>query len=136
MSCLLHARYNMRMDVLEQTKTQTESGAIKRTWQVREADVPCIARGISGGGIRVVGSTERWGDRHEDVEIVKIQTAYNISKRDRIRNIRDSRGNIAWEDEGVDVVFDVLGSMPVLDPFGRIVEYDLMVTRAEVQGGQ
>lgn len=132
-SCLLSARFNMKMDVLKQEKYQTESGEISRHWVAKDEEVPCIARGISGGGIRVVGSTERWGDRHEDVEYVKIQTNYNVSKRDRIQNIRTSNGSLAWEDEGVGMVFDVVGSTPVLGPFGELIEYDVLVTKAEIQ---
>lgn len=132
-NCLLSARFNMVMDVLSQENFQTESGEINRRWLPKAADVACIARGISGGGIRVVGSTERWGDRHEDVEYVKIQTNYNLSKRDRVTNIRTCHGQLAWEDRGVSIVFDVVGSTPVIDPFGTLVEYDVLVTRAEIQ---
>lgn len=132
MYCLIHARFNMQMDVLEQTKVQGRSGEVIRTWATKETDVRCIARGISGGGIRVVGSTERWSDVHEDVEIVKIQTGYNLSKRDRIRNIRNSNGTLAWEDDGQDIVFEVVGSTPIMDPFGRLIEYDVMAMRAEI----
>lgn len=132
MNCLISARFNMKMDVLSQQKVQAESGEIIRTWLPKEQDVSCIARGIAGGGIRVVGSTERWGPTQEDVEYVKIQTTYNMTKRDRVTNIRGSNGTLAWEDDGVPIVFEVLGSSPVVNPFGQIVEYDILVTRAEV----
>lgn len=131
-SCLLSARFNMLMDVQSQEKYQSESGEIQRSWVTKDTDVSCIARGISGGGIRVVGSTERWGDRYEDVEYVKIQTNYNLSKRDRITNIRTSNGSLAWEDDGIAMVFDVVGSTPVVGPFGELIEYDVLVTKAEV----
>lgn len=133
MNCLIHGRYNMSFDVLHITRTQRESGEIVRQWVVGETGIPCIARGISGGGIRVVGSTERWGDTHEDVEVVKMQTSYNLSKRDRITNIRTSNGRLGWEDEGEATVFDVVGSTPIFDPFGALVEYDVLLMRAEVQ---
>lgn len=131
MSCMIHARYNMTMDVLVQTKTRdAQSGELKRAWtpDPGRMGVKCVARSITGGGIRVVGSTERWSEQYDDVEVVKIQTALPIQKRERITNIKDRRGNVAWGD-----VFEVYGSMPVLDPFGNIVEYDLLVQRADVQ---
>lgn len=131
--CLLSARFNMLMDVQTQEKYQTESGEIHRSWATKDTDVACIARGISGGGIRVVGSTERWGDRHEDVEYVKVQTKYNLSKRDRVTNIRSGNNRLAWEDNGEPIVFDVVGSTPVIGPFGDLVEYDVLLTRAEIQ---
>lgn len=132
-TCLLSARFNMLMDVMKQENYQSESGEIQRRWLVKDADVNCIARGISGGGIRVVGSTERWSETQDDVEYVKIQTNYNLSKRDRITNIRTGTGAVAWEDEGIPIIFDVVGSTPVIGPFGQLVEYDVLVTRAEVQ---
>lgn len=122
----------MTMDVMTQTVTQDESGELLREWTITEVGVPCVAAGISGGGIRVVGSIERWGNRYEDVEYVKIQCNYNLSKRDRITNIRTRQGQFAWEDEGVGMTFDVIGAMPVMDPFGRLVEYDILATKADV----
>lgn len=133
MSCLIHARYNMTFDRMTITITQKESGEIQRAWNVTEENIPCIARGISGNGIRVVGSTERWSDVYDDVEVVKMQTGINMSKRDRVRNIRASDGQLAWEDDGVGLEFEVVGSNAVLDPFGKIVEYDVLLMRAEVQ---
>lgn len=123
----------MSMDVLAQDNFQSESGEIQRTWLPKDVGVKCLARGISGGGIRVVGSTERWGDRYDDVEYVKIQTNYNVSKRDRVTNIKTSNGQLAWEDEGVPIIFDVVGSTPVVGAFGELLEYDVLVTRAEIQ---
>ena len=122
----------MVMDVFSQDNIQNESGEIQRSWVLKESDVPCIARGISGGGIRVVGSTERWGDRYEDVEYVKIQSGYNLSKRDRVGNIRGSGGLLAWENDSVPITFDVVGSTPVMGPFGELMEYDALVTKAEI----
>lgn len=132
MSCLAHARYTMTMDVLSQTKTQNESGEIVRNWSTKESDVPCIARGIAGGGIRVVGSIERWSSVYDDVEYVKIQCNYNLSKRDRITNIRTNQGTLAWEDDNIGTTFDIIGASPVMDPFGRLVEYDILATKADI----
>lgn len=123
----------MTFDLLTLTRIQNESGEIVRAWIPGQTGIKGIARGISGGGIRVVGSTERWGDVHEDVEIVRLQTDFNLSKRDRVSNIRDGSGVLAWEDDGISTIFDIAGAMPVFDPFGRLMEYDVLLMRAEVQ---
>lgn len=34
--------------------------------------IPCIARGIVDGGIRVAGTTERFGDTYENIDYVKM----------------------------------------------------------------
>jgi hypothetical protein len=131
--CLFAAKYTMTMDVYGETKSQSESGQIKRQWVLRASGVPCIARSIKGQGIRVVGSTERYGPNYENVEIVKIQTAFPTTKRDRISNILDARGNLTWQEDGVPLILEVAGALPILDGFGTLLEYDVISNRAEVQ---
>lgn len=133
MVCLTSARYTMTMDVYYEVTEQTESGQILRDWALEKAGVPCIARSVQGLGIRVVGSTERWGNDYDNVEIVKIQTKYLLSKRSRIRNIRDAAGNLTWQEGGTDIICEVLGSIPIIDGFGNLLEYDVMTTRADPQ---
>ncbi len=136
MSCLIQSTHNMLMDVYDQTKIiDPDSGEVAREWEsIKDPNVPCVARGIQGGGIRVVGSTERWSDIYEDVEIVRIQTGYPLKKSQRVRNIRAADGTIAWtEDDGTPTKFEVVGSSAIFDPFGYIVQYDSLLTRADKQ---
>lgn len=103
--------------------------------------IPCIARGIVDGGIRVAGTTERWGELYQSVDYVRMvfPKGYALTDRDRVTNIRDKYGNIIWLDEEVDVpgqtyratVFDVLGVTPIPDPFGRHIENVAMLQKAE-----
>lgn len=113
-----------------------------------ENRISCIARGIVDGGIRVAGTTERFGDSYENIDFVKMWTppSVRISKRDRVTNIRDPRGNIIWVDEEyVDIdednfmqakatVFNVNGVTPLLDAFNRHVENFVLLERAAVYG--
>lgn len=100
----------------------------------------CIARGIVDGGIRVAGTTERFGDSYENIDFVKIWFPANltITKRDRITNIMDSSGHIRWLDEESSVnpakatVFNVNGVTPLFDAFNRCVEQFALLERAEV----
>lgn len=134
MHCLVAAKYNMTFDVMRITVVQKDSGALDRAWTLAETGVPGMARGIQGQGVRVVGSTERWSDTYSDVEVVKLRTQFFLTKRDRVTNIRAHGGEIAWkEDSNTATKFEVLGSTPVLDPWGSIVEYDIMLQRAENQ---
>lgn len=97
--------------------------------------IDCLARGIVDGGIRVAGSTERFGDEYTNVEYVKLWTPARtrITKRDRITNIRAKRGgDVVWTDEdGAPVVFNVNGVTPLFDAFNRHVENYVMLERAE-----
>lgn len=103
----------------------------------------CQARGVITGGINVQGTAERWTAKgtYENVDTVTMTVPKNviISKRDRITDITNSNGDIVWrEEEGGSfrpTVFSVRGVTPVLDPFGSLVEWFVMLERASVQDG-
>lgn len=126
------------------------TGEIMNRWVPGEPDNPdtpevdptdvrtidCLARGIVDGGIRVAGSTERFGDTYENIEFVKLWVPQRVklTKRDRITNIRAKRGGeVIWTDEdGAPVVFNVNGISPLFDAFNRPVEKFVLLERAEV----
>lgn len=103
-------------------------------------DIDCLARGIVDGGIRVAGTTERFGDTYENIDFVKLWVpagGYVPTKRDRITNIREENGHIAWVDEesvadpAKSTVFNVNGVTPLFNAFNQVVEYFLLLERAE-----
>lgn len=166
--CLTSARFSMKADVLRQGRAETEfdptdvsgewvlqqnprSGEINRVWQSNpeSPDAPvgtpvlesfdCTARGIIDGGIRVAGTTERFGEMYQNIDYVKITfpASVKLSKRDRVTNIRDSSGKIIWKEEETPeappTVFNVMGVTPILDPFNRHIESFALLERADVQ---
>lgn len=162
--CLTSARFNMKADILrsgtvsENTEIPGEwvvehdpdSNEIIRKWvQVEDdPDTPeieglesfrCIARGIVDGGIRVVGTTERFSELYEAVDYVRIwfPARTPITRRDRITNIRGPKGNILWtEEERTDrapTVFNVVGVTPLPDPFGNHTESMALLERVSTQ---
>lgn len=129
-----------------------DSGEIVRVWQKNPQKDPdastgqpelysfkCIARGIVDGGIRVSGTTERFGEMYQNVDYIKVTFPANVklSKRDRITNVRDAAGNIIWREEEIKgsppTVFNVMGVTPILDPFNRLIESFALCERAERQ---
>jgi len=108
--------------------------------------ITCVARGIVDGGIRVAGTTERFGDTYENIDYVKmwVPASTKISKRDRVTNIKDPRGRIVWVDEEfvdprtVEVpratVFNVNGVTPLFNAFNRHTESFVLLERATVYG--
>lgn len=106
--------------------------------------INCVARGIVDGGIRVAGTTERFGDTYENIDFVKmwVPAGTVISKRDRITNIRDPRGTIIWRDEEFTdpreddtpraTVFNVNGVTPLFNAFNRHTESFVLLERATV----
>lgn len=136
------------------------TGDIVRVWKPYEDDVDtpeidesvtfgnirCVARGIVDGGIRVAGTTERFGDTYENIDYVKMWVPANIiiSKRDRVTNIKDAIGRIRWLDEEfVDprtaevpkaTVFNVNGVTPLFNAFNVMTEQFILLERATVRG--
>jgi hypothetical protein len=128
-----------------------ESGEVLRTWvdddpsttNVVEGDVisavPCIARAVLGSGLNNVGNTEKFEDVYTNIEWVKMQVpaGTSITKRDRVTRIRDLKGNLVWKDEERDdspaTVFNVMGVTPIMGPFNNVIEYLVLLKRADVQ---
>lgn len=61
-----------------------------------------------------------------------------IDTNDRITNIRDSSGKIAWVEEesnNVPTVYSVVSVTPILGPFKAVVEKYVVLRRSDVQSG-
>ena len=170
MHCLLSTRFGMTAEVLRngalgdvevdaadagqwQMIEDPFTFELIRTWVpvVQDADgdgtferfiVPCEVRGIVDGGIRVAGTTERFGKEYENVDFAKMRfpPGIIITKRDRITNVRNKRtGKILWKEEELNMegadyratVFNVNGVTPEFDPFQRMVSQFAMLARAD-----
>jgi hypothetical protein len=98
--------------------------------------VPCIARAIVDGGIRVAGTTERFGEDYLNVDYVRmwVPAHVKITKRDRVTNI-SHKNEIMWMDEEYDgapraTVFNVNGVAPLFDAFNKLVEQSVTLQKA------
>lgn len=169
--CITSVRFNMKADILRQSNgvsTPTTnghwednqdliSGEIIRQWVPVGDDpltvpdegsllatFPCMARGIVGTGLRGDGTSESWGDIYLDTDYCRIEfpSSTILTKRDRVTNIRNRRGQILWLEEEISpneqgvfksTVFDVKGVTPVIDPFGNHTSNVAMLERASVQ---
>lgn len=107
--------------------------------------IPCVARGIVDGGIRVAGTTERFGDTYENIDYVKmwVPAHVRISKRDRVTNIKDATGHVRWLDEEFSdprdpadipraTLFNVNGVTPLFNAFNVMTEQFILLERATV----
>ncbi len=148
---IISGKYNMKADVLHSVvidpvtnqpvpggSTQDESGDITTTWDtVPDTDVNnipeldeiwCKARASQGN--RGVDSTEDWDEQFIEVDWVQLKTNFPIRKTDRVTNIRDRHGRQLWTDENGDpVLFDVVGIVPAVEPYGHLTEYDALLRR-------
>lgn len=116
-----------------------------RDESVLAGPIPCLARGIVDGGIRVAGTTERFGDTYENIDFVKmwVPSHVRISKRDRVTNIKDAAGHLRWLDEEFSdpadpadipraTVFNVNGVTPLFNAFNVLTEQFVLLEKAEV----
>lgn len=130
-----------------------DSGAIERVWiddpttVVDESDytpgivhnAPLTAHGISDGGIRVAGTTERYSAVLDQVDYIQaiFPKGINVTNRDQVTNIRNKWGEVIWKEEQMPgapaTVFNVMGVIPTTDPFGNIMDMHVLLQRAEVQ---
>lgn len=102
--------------------------------------IPCMARGIVDGGIRVAGTTERFGELYENIDYVRlwVPASVTITKSDRVTNIKDSTGHTRWLDEEYPdsgpkaTVFNVNGVTPLFNAFNKMTEQYVLLERAEV----
>jgi hypothetical protein len=101
--------------------------------------IPCVARGIVDGGIRVAGTTERFGDTYENVDFVVMWVPAHIrlTKRDRVTNIRaKANGKVVWLDEEYEegsrpTVFNVNGVTPLFDAFNMVKEWRILLEKVD-----
>ena len=142
MSCLAHSTYTMKADIYEPTTTRNvTNGMVTKSWALQKT-VSCYARGILGSQL---------GGNSADVSIkdyititkdfVKIRTAEPISTEFRVVAIRNSDGVIWTEDYiqntagGLDgaTIFEPSGTTPLLDYLGKVIEYETVLKRQEIQ---
>ena len=142
MSCLSHSTYTMTADIYapEITRNAT-NGMVLKTWTI-DSTVSCFARSILGSQL---GGNSAQVDLKDYLinskDFVKIRTATPISSEYRVVSIRNSDGVIWTEDYiqnsagGVDgaTIFEPTGTTPLLDYNGRVIEYETVLKRQEVQ---
>lgn len=142
MSCLAHSTYSMKADIYEPTTTRNATnGMVTKSWALQKT-VSCYARGILGSQL---GGNSAQVDIKDYITItkdfIKIRTADPISTEYRVVAIRNSEGNIWTEDYiqntagGLDgaTIFEPSGTTPLLDYLGKVLEYETVLKRQEIQ---
>ena len=132
---------NMTADILIQQNKQSESsGVLTREW-VYEQTIRCKIEPIkSGGGSNRIDNKRFDLGKHNEYDEklqLKMKCLMPFSKRWRISNIRSSDGKKVYVEidkyDTPDTIFDVTASHAVLDPFGKVVYYEVILQRVHVQ---
>lgn len=130
----------MKCDVYVQQNTQSDSGMIGRKWAYSKT-IPCRiepinSRGSSNSPDNKVFESGGRKEYYENLDL-KLKTTTLLSKRWRISSIRDNKNNKLFLEADLldqpDTIFEVVGSHPILDPFGNISYYEVALMRIPVQ---
>jgi hypothetical protein len=121
--------------LLEESVSQdADTGEIVREFVLTEP-FWCYATGIVASGKDTPGTYERFASMglYSSTDMVRMYTSGSIPKSAKVTWIVDSTGQAFAEDGGDPTIYDANGSTPVVDAYGRIMEYVTMLTRSEVQ---
>ena len=132
---------NMSADISIQQNVQSKnSGTIYREWVYNET-ISCKIEPLksSSGANRYDNKKFDIGKHNEYDENLQLKMKCHIpiSKRWRVSNIRTNDGQKVYVEldkiDQPDTIFDVTSSHAVLDPFGRISYYEVMLKRVHIQ---
>lgn len=138
MAGLVESVMSMKMDVYRQTEAQdVNTGAIKREWSYYKT-VNCHVKGIISNS-----ATTRSSDRqtlsntYTNEQLIQVRTVEKLTGREKATNIKDSTGKIIWTEldypTETPTVFEVVGTTPIMDAFGRVIGYSTNMKRSENQ---
>ena len=76
-------------------------------------------------------------NKYVNDQIIQVRTESRITSREKVTNIRDMQGNYIWVEldfpTETPTVFEVMGTTPITDPFGRVIGYNSSMKRSENQ---
>jgi hypothetical protein len=128
----------MKLDVYRQLDTQDpDTGAIKKEWQYYKT-VDCHAKGVISNSATTRSSDKQiFNNKYVNDQIIQVRTEGRLTTREKVTNIRDMSGNYIWVEldfpTETPTVFEVMGTTPLTDPFGRVLGYNSSMKRSENQ---
>ena len=135
---LVDAVFSMKMDIYKQLDVQDDStGAIKREWTYYKT-VPCHAKGvISNSSTSRNGDRQIFDNRYKNDQMIEVRTADKLTTREKATNIRNLDNLVIWTEidfpSDTPTVFEVIGTTPLTDPFGKVLAYSSTMKRSENQ---
>ena len=138
MNNLIDAFLSMKMDVYRQIDRQnSDTGAIVREWQYYKT-VDCHAKGVVSNSATTRSSDKQiFDNKYVNDQIIQVRTSERITIREKVTNIRDNDNNVIWVEinfpTDTPTVFEIMGTTPLTDPFGKVVGYNSAMKRSENQ---
>jgi hypothetical protein len=138
MNDLIGSVLSMKMDVYKQIDSQNpDTGAIIKEWNYYKT-VDCHAKGMITNSSTIRSSdNQTFNNKYVNEQNIQIRTTERIISRDKVTNIRDSNNNVIWTEinfpSETPTVFEIIGTTPITDPFGRVIGYNSSLKRSENQ---
>ncbi len=138
MQDLIQSVLPMKLDVYRQLDTQDpDTGAIKKEWLFYKS-VDCHAKGVISNSATTRSSDKQiFNNKYVNDQIIQVRTEDRLTTREKVTNIRDMSGNYIWVEldfpTETPTVFEVMGTTPLTDPFGRVLGYNSSMKRSENQ---
>ena len=135
---LIESLLTMRLDIYRQTEEQdVNTGAIKKQWNYYTT-ISCSAKGIiSNSTSSRSGDKQIIGNKYSNEQYLEIRTIDRLTSRDKITNIRTASNEVIWKEINfpteTPTVFEVIGTTPIMDPYGSLLAYNSTVKRSENQ---
>lgn len=136
--CFLSASHVFKADVYTKNRTVSDNtGDISYKWQLWKT-VDCLVTPFPSNSMRTQGTTEVFGAKYMDENFLQMYTNENVGRNVQITNIRQRNGTVVYfeaELRGTPPTwYNSNGSSPLLDAFGRVIEWNTFIHRAESQG--
>ena len=138
MSSIVDSVLSMTLDVYRQSEIQdTDTGAIVREWNYYKT-VSCHAKGVISNSATTRSSDKQiFSNKYLNDQIIQVRTSEKLTAREKVTNIRDAEGSTIWNEinypNETPTVFEVMGTTPMTDPFGRVIAYNSSMKRSENQ---
>jgi hypothetical protein len=128
----------MKLDIYKQIDSQNpDTGAIVKEWQYYKT-LDCHAKGVISNSATTRSSDKQiFNNKYVNDQIIQVRTEQRITTREKVTNIRDMQNNYIWVEldfpTETPTVFEVMGTTPITDPFGRVLGYNSSMKRSENQ---
>jgi hypothetical protein len=138
MNGIIESVLSMRLDVYRQIDQQDpDTGAIKKEW-IYQRTIDCHAKGVISNSATTRSSDRQiFDNKYKNDQQIQVRTSERLTVRDKVTNIRDEQNNPIWTEinfpNETPTVFEVVGTTPLTDPFGRVIGYNSSMKRSENQ---
>lgn len=138
MSTIVNAVLSMKLDVYKQVDSQDpNTGALKKEWMY-DRTIDCHAKGVISNSATTRSSDKQvFDNKYTNDQVIQVRTESRLTSREKVTNIRNREGLCIWTEinfpSDTPTVFEVVGTTPITDPFGRVMGYNSSMKRSENQ---